>query len=670
MGFLQPLFLWGLVGIIIPVLIHLFSRKKSIPYYFSTIKFIKLMRKRTIRRQRLEEILVLLLRSVLVASLFMAAAQPVSKKAFLTEKESWVVLVLDDSASMSAATENPWKNLQEASEKILATLKKGTHVAAIFTSGRLIPFSTSSQQIAKQIREGHAGFHGQTLQPAMEQAFSMLEKKIGYKKIFLITDMQKTAWENFSPSGLRKVNPDITIVDAGEDENHINITIKDFYPVAGKNTYVCEITNWSKQEITTELKITADRYETVKSITIPERKTTEIEVKIESDCQTIKVEIPYPDALKADNIFYLQKETGEQKKVLAAGCEGPCLSYTKASMESAGTISVDTKNINELYNIVLEKYRTILLVNPQKLGFELRQKIMEYINGGGTLVYFLGDRVAYKDFNSDWEAQEVEEFFMPAKIKGKSEFLKPGRVAWVATAHPLFSEFGERTIDFLKTTRFNACFSVKEVTGDILMKLDNGYPLLLEKRRGKGKIFLFTFTPQHPWTNFQTKPFFPVMMTVMVESLSGFTYPTSVGDPVVVKGSENAAAVSIINPQGEINIITNTSKTPVSYIPDIPGIWTSVFSSGKGQQKQITAVNIPYREGNLSKISHGEVRPIFRKMHVSFINKNRMQKIILAEATGGQMMAFFLEMALAILIAELILSNIFAFVKERGSKNV
>ncbi|MCM8765150.1 MAG: hypothetical protein NC830_07330, partial [Candidatus Omnitrophica bacterium] len=211
---------------------------------------------------------------------------------------------------------------------------------------------------------------------------------------------------------------------------------------------------------------------------------------------------------------------------------------------------------------------------------------------------------------------------------------------------------------------------VKEITGDILMKLDNGCPLLCEKRRGKGKIFLFMFTPQQSWTNFQTKPFFPVMMTIMIESLSGSVHSTSVGDAVMVKGSENVDVVNIVNPQKETITITNKEKTAVSYIPDIPGIWTAVFSTREGQQKQIMAVNVPYLEGNLSKISHGEVRSIFRKGRISFINKDQIEKIILAETAGSQMMMFFLEIALAILIAELILSNTFVFVKEKGNKNV
>ncbi len=670
MGFLQPLFLWGIAGISIPVLIHLFSRRKSVPYYFSTLKFIKLTHRKTIRRQKLEEILVLVMRSVLIACLFMAAAQPVSRKTLFSEKESWVVLILDDSASMAASAESPWINLQKTSERILANMKKGTHVALIFTGGKIVPFSTICEEIARQIRDSKPGFHGNKIQPAVENAFYMLEKKIGYHRIFIITDMQKSAWENFSFVNSKKINPDITIIDVGNEEKQINLGIKDFYPIPGKNIHVCEIMNWSNEEITAEVKINGDGFEITRTFSAGEKKTAELEIPINRDCQNLKAEILYSDVMKSDNKFYMQKDTGGQKKVLLTGSDDVSIFYVKSSVESAGTISVDIKKINELHDTVFEKYRAILFVNPPRIESVIRQKIIEYASGGGTLIYFAGERIASEDFNSDWMIQAKNEFFMPAKVSGKNELLRPGRIAWIASGHPLFAEFGEKTLDFLKTSRFNACFSTKEITGDILMKLDNGYPVLCEKRAGKGKIFLFLFSPQQSWTNFQTKPFFPVMMSVMIEYLSGFTSSVSVGESVVVKGADNSDIIKIVNPEGEIRTINNREKIAVSYTPDIPGIWTAIFSNKEGEQKQMIAANVPYTEGNPLKISYGEVRSIFRKNRISFINRHRIEKIVEAEATGGQLTIFFLEISLIFLILELILSNLFIFLKEKGTRNV
>ena len=62
MNFLNPLWLWALTGAALPILVHLFARKRGKVLKFSTLQFLRLSQLRTGRRRRLEEILVLLLR--------------------------------------------------------------------------------------------------------------------------------------------------------------------------------------------------------------------------------------------------------------------------------------------------------------------------------------------------------------------------------------------------------------------------------------------------------------------------------------------------------------------------------------------------------------------------------------------------------------------------------
>jgi len=158
-------------------------------------------------------------------------------------------------------------------------------------------------------------------------------------------------------------------------------------------------------------------------------------------------------------------------------------------------------------------------------------------------------------------------------------------------------------------------------------------------------------------------------MTVMLEYLSGSVSTAYAGSNIVVKGSENADIVTIINPDGKTEIIQNKNKNTVSFTPDTPGIWMAQFNSPSGLQKQITAVNVPWTEGSTEKISYGELRSILKKSHINFINKDSTEKII-EQTTGGQMMIFFLEISLLLLMAELILSNLFVLLREKGIKNV
>ena len=73
--FINPLLLTGLAGIALPVLAHLLSKKKYDVVQWGAMQFLELGRN-TRRRIRLEELLLLLFRMLLVAILALALARP------------------------------------------------------------------------------------------------------------------------------------------------------------------------------------------------------------------------------------------------------------------------------------------------------------------------------------------------------------------------------------------------------------------------------------------------------------------------------------------------------------------------------------------------------------------------------------------------------------------
>ena len=76
MVFLTPIFLLGLLAVLIPIAIHLIRREKPPKVMFSTIRFLKKTSKKLILFQHLSQILLLLLRSAVIVLLVMAFARP------------------------------------------------------------------------------------------------------------------------------------------------------------------------------------------------------------------------------------------------------------------------------------------------------------------------------------------------------------------------------------------------------------------------------------------------------------------------------------------------------------------------------------------------------------------------------------------------------------------
>src|SRR4051812_27934487 len=104
MQFLHPTFLFGLVALALPVLIHFVFKMKAPVVFFPTVRFLRQGDRKVARRQKLQELLLLLLRCLALALLAFALAGPVLKQFGNTPGSAGtaVVIVLDDSYSMSA----------------------------------------------------------------------------------------------------------------------------------------------------------------------------------------------------------------------------------------------------------------------------------------------------------------------------------------------------------------------------------------------------------------------------------------------------------------------------------------------------------------------------------------------------------------------------------------
>src|SRR5437764_7957625 len=103
MNFLAPAFLAGLAAIAVPVIIHLIHRERRVVVEFPSLMFLQRIPYRSVRRQKIRHLLLLILRCLAIALLVAAFARP-----FFDRRHSIagatgareVVVLLDRSASM------------------------------------------------------------------------------------------------------------------------------------------------------------------------------------------------------------------------------------------------------------------------------------------------------------------------------------------------------------------------------------------------------------------------------------------------------------------------------------------------------------------------------------------------------------------------------------------
>jgi len=104
MTFLNSAILFGLAAAAIPIIIHFLTRQKAKTILFSSLRFLKLLEDQQIKRLKMKQVLLLIIRTLIILFIILAFARPTMKGNFFsgigTSAETSAVIILDNSLSM------------------------------------------------------------------------------------------------------------------------------------------------------------------------------------------------------------------------------------------------------------------------------------------------------------------------------------------------------------------------------------------------------------------------------------------------------------------------------------------------------------------------------------------------------------------------------------------
>src|SRR6058998_2877048 len=134
MSFLNPFLLFGSLALAIPVLIHLVRREKSEIVPFSSLMFLLKVPKRSIRQQKIKNLLLMALRLLILALLVGAFArpyltQPANPVGSNAARNRGIVMLLDNSYSMRYG--NNFDKLKAEALKRIGAMRPGDRMALI-----------------------------------------------------------------------------------------------------------------------------------------------------------------------------------------------------------------------------------------------------------------------------------------------------------------------------------------------------------------------------------------------------------------------------------------------------------------------------------------------------------------------------------------------------------
>ena len=224
MIFASPWFLLLLPLAALPALFHFLLRHRRRPLTFSSLLFFQTTDPHHTRRHRLREKLLLALRMVFIALMIIMLSRPVLPGALLARRATSVVVVLDNSASMSGLTPGGATKRSlalDAIRRLVASLDRGTQLGLVLLvddpEATVPPGLTSEHEhvLAALDRVGTTDATGNptaALTTARRALATDPEGSRARKALHVFTDLQSTEWSESATPTSDPASPVTTVI--------------------------------------------------------------------------------------------------------------------------------------------------------------------------------------------------------------------------------------------------------------------------------------------------------------------------------------------------------------------------------------------------------------------------------------------------------------------------
>ncbi|MFQ5648649.1 MAG: BatA domain-containing protein [bacterium] len=633
LSFLNSLFLWGVAAASLPIIIHLIKRNRAIRLHFAAMRFLRLEPNERYKSQRLKQILLLLLRITALMILAGAFARPFlanhQTAPFWGNEPKAVVILVDNSFSMAAG--NRFEQAVNKAKEVVKGLRPRDQVTVMqFSESSEVLGETSANfaaladQLGGRVRLSRRSTNYMQALQAAESA--LLEFPYNLKSITLISDFQRSGWDELNPHWSVLEGIEVNFLAVG-DREVVNVAVQDLHIAKDERKrkradVLARVKNFGKEKrkITTRLYLNRKKIsQRVLTFLAGEEKTIRFKrVRLSGAFVTGFIELnSEDDALELDNRYYFVVQSQAQSKILAVNGEPRRDAATDELffMERAINLPGLAKYAlvkalpKELEKHDFKDYRAIILANVKDLSRSAVERLKYYVRGGGGLIVTLGDRVSPKIFNR--QLQDL----VPATLSNRAfksvEHDNGVILAEVDYQHPIFRLFADPGQSDPSMAEFYQYFYARPMEDRaVLAYFDDGSPAILERKVGAGKVVLFTSTIDTEWNNLPVKALYlPLLYQTLqyVASENKGQESLLVGNPVALRGygfgpESNDKAV-ITRPSGE----SVTDDGSMFDGTEEPGIYELRREGGR-RPLAYFAVNVAARESDLSSATEIELQ--------------------------------------------------------------
>lgn len=662
MTFLSPLFFGAMVLASVPVIIHLLNRRRFRRIDWAPMRYLKLTIKNNRRRLRLEQIILLAIRTLVVALLVLALARPVLSASGLGQLFGGRgrvsrVIVIDDSLSMGYVADGvtALSAAKSVAQQLVKSAGPQDSLTVLLTSSMDTPLVREAQvndsakvldELARLVPSDTASNWSATFKRLDEYLRSAT---FPTRQLILLTDLRKAGWDTaVGPVAAAWAGQDISlrVIDVGSRQTAnasvASLQLEDAAAIAQSPAQVQAVVRNQQASALAGGQALWQVADQERPVLLPEISAGQSATVPLSFSPTtagpalLRFSLP-SDALPSDDVRWLNVSVRPSLNVLLVDGEPgarPFESETDylAVALTLGAVPWDVRRETEPDVGTVQKAPDVLvLANVATLSQQQVDSIEQQVRSGMGLMIFCGDLIDPQVYNDRLFKNGAG--LLPSRLMGPADGPVAGLVLEQSEQSPLdaLSKIAPDALTQVAARRYMSV-EVPDARASqtrVLARWNDaeGRPAVLEKRFGKGRVVCWTMTADRAWSDWPTDPTYVLGVRSAALAIARPDRPDAnvvAGQPIHfnLAAGERALEPRVVTPQVDtpvpIAFEGGALQFPRTYKA---GIYRLTWKDAAGrEQSQPICVNPDPAESNLEPLDDEQLRQTMGDVDVSIIH--------------------------------------------------
>ena len=519
--FLSPLFLLGVLAVMVPVVLHLLRQRVDPVVEFSAVRFLRRAPVERARRRRLRDVLLFLLRTAALLLLAFGFARPYLQSGAALPEPPVTVVLADTSASLGGQARTA--RLRQLALAAIDAAPTGHAVALVrfaATADVLVAPTLDRGAVKAAAAQLSPGFGPTMYRVGLARAAEMLGEKRG--RVVVVTDLQSGGWTTGAGGGLPS-GTDVEVSDVGPLPRNTGVALLTATP----DGIVARIRNaGGAREAGVSFDINGVRRDG-RTVRLPDNGTVDVTARLSiAQGETVAARVADPDGLPADDAMWMVKSETPRQRVLVVVSpgsgqqDGIYAQRALQALEGSRALDVTVVPADRLVSAgSLRGVVAAVIVGTAGLDRRGADTLAAFVRDGGGVLIGVGPGT-----NPELLAAGFGQGFPRIRLAPSSD----GSILALAVAetrHPALDLFAVDPGAF-NDVRFSRVADVLGESGsDVLARFDSGAPALVAATYGRGRLAVFASDLSNRWNDFALQPAFVPFLGETVRWLAGARTP-------------------------------------------------------------------------------------------------------------------------------------------------